>query len=85
MQGGNPGNYPHWHNAEFDRLVAAAGELTDPAARNSTYRQAEKILLGEMPLIPLYFNAQNFLVQPRVKNWQADRLWTRFYRHVAID
>ena len=81
----HPLNYPHWRSAEFDRLVAAAATTLDPAARNAAYQQAEKLLLTEMPLIPLYFNAQNFLVSPRVKNWRADRLWTRFYRGVTIE
>jgi oligopeptide transport system substrate-binding protein len=81
----HPLNYPHWRSAEFDRLVAAAATSLDPAARNAAYQQAEKLLLAEMPVIPLYFNTQNFLVAPRVKNWRADRLWTRFYRGVAIE
>ncbi|MDB6165039.1 MAG: extracellular solute-binding protein family 5 [Lacunisphaera sp.] len=84
LLGGNPSNYPHWSNAAFDRLVNEAGRLPEPTARNAAYRQAEKILLEDMPLIPLYFNAQNFLVSPRVQHWEADRLWTRFYRDVVL-
>ena len=85
LTGGHPLNYPHWRNAEFDRLVAAAGTLADPAARNAAYQQAENLLLEEMPVIPLYFNAQNFLVSPRVHGWRADRLWTRFYRGLSVE
>lgn len=81
----HPLNYPHWRNAEFDRLVAVAGGTLDPVARNAAYCQAEKLLLTEMPVIPLYFNTQNFLVSPRVKNWRADRLWTRFYRGLSVE
>lgn len=81
----HPLNYPHWRSAEFDRLVAAAMTTLDPATRYSAYQQAEKLLLAEMPLIPLYFNTQNFLVAPRVKNWRADRLWTRFYRDLSVE
>jgi oligopeptide transport system substrate-binding protein len=73
LTGGHFANYPHWRNADYDRLVATAN-----------WPAAEKILLGEMPLIPLYFNAQNFLVSPRVKNWRTDRLWTRFYQGVSV-
>jgi oligopeptide transport system substrate-binding protein len=81
----HPLNYPHWRSAEFDRLVASAATSLDPAARNTAYQQAEKLLLAEMPVIPLYFNTQNFLISPRVKNWRADRLWTRFYRDVIVE
>lgn len=81
----HPLNYPHWRNAKFDRLVSAATTSLDPAARNTAYQQAEKLLLTEMPVIPLYFNTQNFLIAPRVKNWRADRLWTRFYRDLSVE
>ncbi len=81
----HPLNYPHWHSAEFDRLVAAATTTLDATARNAAYQQAEKLLLAEMPVIPLYFNTQNFLVAPRVKGWRADRLWTRFYRGLSVE
>jgi oligopeptide transport system substrate-binding protein len=85
LTSGHPLNYPHWKSTAFDEWVAKAGRLTDPAARNAAYHQAEAVLLAEMPVIPVYFNAQNFLVSPRVKNWRADRLWTRFYRGVSIE
>ena len=85
LQAENPGNYPHWKNAEYDRLTTAAARASSAAARNDAYRQSEKVLLEDMPLIPLYFNAQNFLVQPRVKNWRTDRLWTRFYRDISVE
>jgi oligopeptide transport system substrate-binding protein len=85
LTAGDPGNYPHWSSVEFDRLVAEAGRSPSAALRLAGYQRAEKILLIEMPLIPLYFNTQNFLLQPRVKNWRADRLWTRFYPTITLD
>jgi oligopeptide transport system substrate-binding protein len=81
---GNPANYPHWGNPEFDRLVAEAGRIPDSAGRNVLYHQAEKLLLEEQPLIPLYFNAQNFLVRPGVEHWLTDGLWTRFYQPIEL-
>lgn len=74
LTAGHPANYPHWRNAEYDRLVAAA-----------RWTPAEKILLEDMPLIPLYFNTQNFLAAPRVRHWRTDRLWTRYYRDVTLE
>ncbi len=85
LTGGNPGNYPHWSSVEFDRLVGEAGRAGSAALRLAGYQRAEKILLIEMPLIPLYFNTQNYLLQPRVKYWQTDRLWTRFYQNIYLN
>jgi oligopeptide transport system substrate-binding protein len=79
LTSGHPANYPHWRNAEYDDLVRAANTQASPALRHRHYALAEKILLEDMPLIPLYFNVQNFLIQPNVKNWRTDSLWTRFF------
>ncbi len=84
LQSGRPGNYPHWSNAGYDQLAAGAGRNALAAERNAQYQRAEKILLDDMPLIPLYFNAHNFLVQNQVVNWRADALWTRFYEELSI-
>ena len=71
---GNANNYPHWSNAEFDRLVAAG-----------KWAEAEGILLSDSPVIPLYFNAKNFLLRPTVHGWHEDALWTRYYKNVSAD
>ncbi len=85
LTSGNHGNYPHWSSTEFDRLVGEAGRSDSLAGRNAIYQQAEKVLLDDMPLIPLYFNAKNFLIQPAVQGWQEDALWTRFYKNVHLN
>jgi oligopeptide transport system substrate-binding protein len=85
LTSGNPNNYPHWRNPAYDRLAAEAGRRPDAAARLEAAHGAERLLLEELPVIPLYFNAQNFLLQPRVRNWRTDRLWTRFYADVFLD
>lgn len=59
---GNPSNYPHWNSPDYDRLVHDASRTTSSNVRNATYQGAEKVLLDDLPLIPLYFNAQNFLL-----------------------
>jgi oligopeptide transport system substrate-binding protein len=82
---GAPSNHGGWTQPRYDALVTAAGRNPDPAARLAAYRAAEQILLEEMPVIPLYFSAQNFLLSPRVRGWQSDRLWTRYYKHVHLD
>ena len=70
---GHPDNYPHWGNAAYDRLV-----------EGTSLPDAEKLLLSEMPVIPLYFNAKNFLLHPTVQGWREDALWTRYYENVSL-
>ncbi|HEY8995734.1 MAG TPA: peptide ABC transporter substrate-binding protein [Lacunisphaera sp.] len=67
-------NYPHWSNPLYDKLTA-----------DHALPEAEKTLLGELPVIPLYFNAKNLLRHPAVREWREDALWTRYYHHVYLD
>jgi oligopeptide transport system substrate-binding protein len=77
-------NYPHWSNARYDALVAQAGRTPDATRRLTLYRDAESVLLAELPVVPLYFNAQNYLVAPRVRGWREDGLWTRYYLDLSL-
>ncbi|WP_055590876.1 peptide ABC transporter substrate-binding protein [Peterkaempfera griseoplana] len=44
-----------WSNKEFDKLVGEANAETDSAKAVATYQQAEKLLVQEMPVIPLWY------------------------------
>lgn len=82
---GAPGNFPHWSDPRYDGLVAAAARAGNPGSRLELLQKAEATLLDAMPVVPLYFNAKNFLIQPYVKNWREDALWTRYYKDVSVD
>ena len=51
--GGN--NDAGFSNAEYDELIAAAKVETDSAKRLEMLRQAEDILMDEMPILPIYY------------------------------
>jgi oligopeptide transport system substrate-binding protein len=80
----SPVNHARWHNPAYDRLVLEAGRTTDAARRLALYRDAEALMLADLPVIPLYFNTQNFLLSPRVHGWRSDGLWTRFYHDLEL-
>lgn len=64
--GTNDGGY---RNAEYDRLVDTATTTGDPDTRQRLLQQAERILLADVPFIPLYFYASKHLVQPSVSGF----------------
>lgn len=84
LHGDAPGNYPHWRSARYDALVDEAGRTADAARRLALYREAEAVVLTELPVIPLYFNSLNYLLSPRVRGWRADPLWNRYYLDLAL-
>ncbi|HWA10122.1 MAG TPA: peptide ABC transporter substrate-binding protein [Opitutaceae bacterium] len=73
----SPANYPHWSDARYDSLLPAADGREYPS-------EAEYRLQELCPLTPLYFNAHNWLMSPRVRGWREDGLWTRFYNGVSL-
>ncbi len=80
----SPVNYARWNNPAYDHLVLEASRTADAAHRLALYREAEALMLADLPLIPLYFNTQNFLLSPRVHGWRSDGLWTRFYTELEL-
>ena len=42
---------------------------TDEAARNELMRQAEALMLADLPLIPIYHYVDKNLVSPKVQGW----------------
>lgn len=54
-------------NPEFDRLCDEADAMQDAAKRLTLYRQAERIAIEDAPWIPIYFQRDVELWNPRVK------------------
>ena len=56
--GGN--NDSFWSNEEYDNLIAQATAEADVEVRQQYLFDAEEILAAEMPVIPLYWQCQNY-------------------------
>ncbi|NLB19406.1 MAG: peptide ABC transporter substrate-binding protein [Clostridium sp.] len=54
-------NDAKFNNAEYDALVDEAKASVDPKVRFDAMRKAEQILMGEMPVIPVYFYTQPYV------------------------
>jgi oligopeptide transport system substrate-binding protein len=64
-----PMNYGQYSNEEYDRLMAESDMATDEEARNELMREAETLMLTELPLIPIYHYVDKNLVSPKVQGW----------------
>jgi oligopeptide transport system substrate-binding protein len=62
-------NLPHYKSAPYDALLAQASQQTDLTRRRELLEQAERTMLGDQPLIPLYFYVNKHLVKPEVQGW----------------
>jgi len=64
-------NHTGYANAEVDRLLEQARVEIDPAKRTALYRQAERVIVGDAPWIPLTHGVTHTLVKPYVKGYHA--------------
>ncbi len=60
-------NHSFWENEEHDSLIRLAKENPDPEVRIKAMHDAEKMLMDEMPVMPIYFYVNASLYKPWVK------------------
>jgi oligopeptide transport system substrate-binding protein len=60
-------NNTNWKNADYDKLVAFAKSSADVKARADAMFQAEKLLLEQGPIIPIFYRNGAYAIQPYVK------------------
>lgn len=73
-----------WENEEFKSLIDQASAEQDPAVRTDLQLQAEAIIVDEMPVIPLYYYTNLYVVQDHVENMSPDALGNINLKDVSI-
>lgn len=67
LRTGAPENTLGYSNAEFDRLCDQADALQEPARRMELYHKAEAIAVQDAPWVPIYFQKDVELWNPRLR------------------
>ena len=62
-------NETGWGNREFDQLIENATRESNPEKRMQILHRAEEIIMGELPVMPLYFYVSTNLVKPYVRGF----------------
>ncbi|MFQ5597093.1 MAG: peptide ABC transporter substrate-binding protein [Nitrospiria bacterium] len=76
-------NNTHWGNARYDQLIAEAASETDAARRLVRYDEAQLILTEQdVPIMPLFFAAQNLLVSPAVEGLEVNAMDLLYLKNV---
>lgn len=60
-------NYFHYKNPAFDAAYEKAGRETNDSVKRELYRQMDRMLIEDAPVIPLYYDQVVRLVHHRVK------------------
>lgn len=78
-------NMSKYANLEFEALMAQADQTIDPVARAALMAQAEKMMLDEYPVAPVYYGVSRSLVKTYVKGWVDNVANIHRTRFLSID
>ena len=70
--GNSPINFSRWANEKYDSILSQAAGETDPGKRLKLLGTAEKILLEEAPIIPIFSESKTFLIKPKVEGFYGN-------------
>jgi peptide/nickel transport system substrate-binding protein/oligopeptide transport system substrate-binding protein len=81
----NSSNDSFYSNPEVDKLLVAARREMDPEKRLDFYKKAHAIIAEDAPNAFEYHSVQPELVQPFLKNYRPNAVWTRDFTDVWLD
>ena len=77
-------NLPGYSNPAYDAVLDEANRLTDPAARTLALQRAQRLMLDDQPVIPLYFYVNKHLVKPRVLGYRDQAMNIQYTKNLGI-
>ena len=75
----SPNNDANWASKGYDEEFDAAAKAPDDTLRELHLQTMDAVLIEQLPIIPLFYRNQNYLVQPSVQGWKENMLdWHPF-------
>ena len=82
---GNGNNDTGWSNPRYDALIQQARTAATEPERMRIMQDAERLLLTELPVIPIYWYTRVYLKDPRIEGWNPTLLDNHPYKYVSIN
>lgn len=78
-------NHSRWRDARYGEMLTEANATHDPKERLDKLREAERYMMDQVPLIPLYVYSRDHVIKPYVRG-----LWNNYqdrhpYKYLWID
>ena len=80
-----PPNYTRYKNAAYDKLYESALLEQNDSTRYEMYRQMDRMIIADAPIIPLWYDMVIRLIHPYVKDFSANSLNLLELRTVRIE
>ena len=69
----------------YDALLAQAALEPEPGRRRALLEEAERVALGDAPILPIYYYLSKHLVKPNVKGWQDNILDYHYSKDLRLE
>lgn len=83
LRSDNPRNDTGYANPRYDALLDAAAAL-DGDERRQRFAEAERLMLADAPVIPIYFYVSKHLVAPAVRGWRDNAVDHHYSRDLDL-
>ncbi len=77
-------NLTGYSNPRFDELLAQAVKQPDLARRRALLEEAERVMLADHPVLPLYFYVNKHLVKPYVRGWTDNVMNVQYSKDLSL-
>ena len=84
MESDNPLNFPRYRSAEYDEQMDKAAAQTDMMRRQIYLEEAERLMLADHPIMPIYYFVNKNMVSPRVRGWGDNVLNYHYSQHLSL-
>lgn len=81
---GHPMNTLGYSNPDYDDLVRRSRAASGPVERNRMLAEAERVLLADAPVIPVFHRVAKRLVKPQVRGYQPNPLGHLASRQLSL-
>lgn len=85
LRSGASNNGTRWAKPEYDALLDEASRTLEPAARFALLRRAEALMLGESPIVPLFYQPMRSLRHPALTGWHDNLLDLHPLKDVSLE
>ncbi len=84
LEPGAPSNMPGYDNQEYLELLRNASSNMDLERRSLLLKEAERVMLADHPVVPLYFYVSKHLVSTDVMGWGDNLLDYHYSQHLSL-
>ena len=78
-------NSSRWENPQYQKLLEATEEEVDTSKRTQLFHEAEKILMDEFPVIPIYYMTVSYAQKKNLKDVYISELYDIDFRWSYFD